>query len=257
MPIVHFPFLSLEFKLNLRPNPTLEAELDVPIIAVDYSNVEALTKALEDNNVHIKEVELIRLADVLKTTKRMISSDWGLPHTEDVPPKLEAQKEFRKTTDLETTCTHMGSQTMVLDIPNKAAAIPGSGNTPVVFIYTADVAKFVVASLDLEKWEQVSYVTGDRVTWNEFLHLAEEAKGTKFDAAYDSTEKLKSGRVAELPGHVSTYDFVPKEAVEFFSSILGLWITEGVFDSRPARTLNNEFPEIETMKVKDILNKAL
>lgn len=64
-----------------------------------------------------------------------------------------------------------------IDIPHKAAAIPGDGNTPVIFTHTTDVAKYVAASLDLEEWDPVSHVIGDRVTWNEFLQLAEEATG--------------------------------------------------------------------------------
>jgi hypothetical protein len=62
---------------------------------VDYSNVESLTKVLEDNDVHTvisaltmlptegspHEIELIHAADASKSTKRMISSDWGKPLT--------------------------------------------------------------------------------------------------------------------------------------------------------------------------------
>lgn len=66
---------------------------------------------------------------------------------------------------------------MVSDIANNAAAIPGSGDVPAVFTHTSDVARFVAASLDLDHWDSVHYVIGDRVTWNEFLRLAEEAKG--------------------------------------------------------------------------------
>lgn len=65
---------------------------------MDYSDVEALTRALEENNIHTvvsalqmleaggsvsREVELIRAADASKTTKRMISSNWGPPNTEE------------------------------------------------------------------------------------------------------------------------------------------------------------------------------
>ena len=73
--------------------------------------------------------------------------------------------------------SHMPNITMILDIPNNAAAIPGSGNVPVIFTHTRDVAKFVAASLDLDTWEPETYVMGDRLTFNELLALAEEAKG--------------------------------------------------------------------------------
>lgn len=66
---------------------------------------------------------------------------------------------------------------MVLDISNDTAAILGSGNVPVTFTHTTDVAKFVAASLDLDKWDPETYVMGDKVTFNQLLSLAEDAKG--------------------------------------------------------------------------------
>lgn len=81
-----------------KADPDLEAKLKTPIIAVDYSDVEGLTRVLEENNVHTvisamtmlhvggsvpREIELMHAADASKTTKRMISSDWGPPHTEE------------------------------------------------------------------------------------------------------------------------------------------------------------------------------
>jgi len=68
----------------------LEVEIGVPIIVVDYSNAEALTKILEGNNVHTiesainmlpikgvkQEIELIGTADASMTTKRIVVSGW-------------------------------------------------------------------------------------------------------------------------------------------------------------------------------------
>ena len=66
---------------------------------------------------------------------------------------------------------------MVLDILNDQAVILESGDVPVVFTHTRDVAKFVAASLDLEKWETETFVMGDKVTFNGLLSLAQDAKG--------------------------------------------------------------------------------
>lgn len=118
----------------------------------------------------------------------------------------------------------------VLDVANKVAAIPGDGNTPVVFTYTFDVARFVIASLDLAEWPEASVVIGDKLTWNEFMKLAEEARGMqllflgslafphganvsvgcKFDVCYNDLEMLKKGQVTELPHHPLAYGFFPK-----------------------------------------------
>lgn len=66
---------------------------------------------------------------------------------------------------------------IAVDMEYKRAVIPGTGNTPVTFTHTLDIAEYVAASLDLPKWELESYVIGDVVTWNEFLSIAEETIG--------------------------------------------------------------------------------
>jgi hypothetical protein len=66
---------------------------------------------------------------------------------------------------------------MLIDMPENMAAIPGDGNKLVTFTHTSDVGKFVAASVDLEKWDCVSVIIGDKVTMNEAVKLAKEAKG--------------------------------------------------------------------------------
>ncbi|KAE9570404.1 Oxidoreductase BOA1 [Colletotrichum fructicola] len=283
--------------LARKANPDLEKEVGASIIVVDYANVEATTKALEDNNVHTvisainmmpppgqvpQEIELIRAADASKTTKRIVSSGWGIPHNESqtkelgsVPNKLKARAFLEnETKDLEYAVVHNGffldywapqaeksnmtPFTLFIDIPNDSAAIPGSGNVPSAFTHTRDVAKFVAAALDLKKWDNDLYIVGDKVTWNEFLKLAEDAKGTKFNVAYDSAEKLKAGQTTELPGQIPAYPFFPKEAYQALAGTFGWWFENGTFDIPPSgkKTLNELFPEIKAWKVKEILDKA-
>ncbi|KAL0938320.1 nmra-like family protein [Colletotrichum truncatum] len=283
--------------LARKANPELEKQVGASILVLDYANVEATTKILEDNNVHTvisainmmpppgqvpQEIELIRAADASKTTKRIITSGWGVPHHEgqindlgSVPHKLKAQAFLKnETKDLEYAVvhngffldywglqaekSHMSPFTLFIDIPNNAAAIPGSGNVPAAFTHTTDVAKFVAAALDLKKWDTDLYIVGDKVTFNEFLQYAEKAKGTKFNVAYDSVEKLKARQPTELPGQIPAYPFLPKEIYQGIASTFGLWFEGGAFDIPPAgtKTLNEVFPEIKTWKVEDILNKA-
>jgi nucleoside-diphosphate-sugar epimerase len=84
-----------------------------------------------------------------------------------------------------------------------AAAIPGDGKMPVTYTYTFDVARFVVAALDLEKWPRELRFVGDELTFNELLEIAEETKGVKSTVAYDDIEGLKASQITELPGHVA------------------------------------------------------
>jgi len=228
----------------------------VPIIPVDFSNVDAIVKVLEEHHIDTvvsaiamhtmgddapNELELIRAADRSRVTKRIISSEWGTDvkeqyvtspknnlqiqlHVTDTLSfsqiglisstlhKVNAKKELEKTTTLEYTRFHNGyfsdywafpkvpsylsRQPLVywIDMENNAAAIPGTGDVPAVFTHTTDLAKFVAASLDLPKWEPDYFVYGDRLTWNEFVRLAEEAKG-----------RLPFYLPTYLPTYLSTY----------------------------------------------------
>lgn len=80
---------------SCQSDDALARKLGVPIIAVDYNNVSGVTSILERHEIHTvistinmrttegepHEVELIRAADASAPTKRMVSSEWGVPST--------------------------------------------------------------------------------------------------------------------------------------------------------------------------------
>lgn len=188
----------------------MEKALGARIVPVDYSNPDSVVTLLQDNNVHTlisalggrsppeQEHSLIQAADRSSVTKRYIPSVWGVKYTPDVSwfsiaaTKLAAFEALEKT-QLEWTVvangffldywgpgikTYLSPMTLVLDVAGKKAAIPGTGDRPIVFTYTGDIGKFTAKLLTLEKWEPVSYIIGDKLTWNEFVKLAEDVKGT-------------------------------------------------------------------------------
>lgn len=69
-------------------------------------------------------------------------------------------------------------------------------------------------------------------------------------------EKLKSGQVTELPGQVPLYQFVPKAALDGLAAAFGLLFDNGDVDMNPQSFLNERFPEIKPLKVKEMLDKA-
>lgn len=77
--------------------------------------------------------------------------------------------------------------------------------------------------------------------------------GKPIEVSYDSIDTLKSGKITELPSHQHAYPFFPKEALQGVLSTFGRWIEEGLFNFQPKKTLNDLFPEVKTMTVKDIL----
>jgi hypothetical protein len=145
---------------------------------------------------------------------------------------------------------------LAIDIANDFAAIPGSGDVPVVFTHTFDVARFAAALVGQPRWEKETWIIGDKLTWNEFLRVAEEARGAKFTVVYDSLDKLKTGQITELPSHPHLYPFFPKEMLRGFFAGFGILFETGVFDFKPSRTLNDDFPEIKARTVKELVFEA-
>ncbi|KAM0247106.1 hypothetical protein ACHAQJ_009961 [Trichoderma viride] len=279
--------------LARRSDDALAIKLGAPIIAVDYTNVPELANTLETYGVHTvistinmrttegepPEIELIRAADASKSTKRMISSEWGIPSTADqskyqvqVARKLRAKEALQAAKTLETTVVYNGyfldyyvspaiktylvPATMFVDMVHNEASIPGAGNTPVVYSHTSDIGELINASLDLERWEPETFISCDKVTLSEFVQFAEAAKGTRFKVSYDTVEDLKAGRWTDLPGQVEAYKSFPKDQFQGFIIHYSLLLEAGAFDLKPEKTLNDMFPEIKTSKVKELLEKA-
>ncbi|QKX56160.1 uncharacterized protein TRUGW13939_03260 [Talaromyces rugulosus] len=218
-------------------------------IAVDYNDIEQLNSALQNNQIHtvisafavkgdslsVSQMNLIKAAAKSNTTKRFIPSGvdflflilQGCSQCSSTTRRLLPGNGRASKYGLEWTVFHTGifldyfggsslksylqPNVFVVDIQNKVAGIPGDGDALVTFTYTFDLVRFVVASLDLEKWDEESRVVGDEMSWNDFVGLAEETRGSKFEVHYDSVDKLKRFEITELPGHMPLYDNFPRK----------------------------------------------
>ncbi|KAI1335832.1 NAD(P)-binding protein [Xylariaceae sp. FL0016] len=279
--------------LSRQRDPELEITIGARILSTDYASVEILAHLLEDNKIHTvisalsfrnqgntpPDVQLVLAADASKTTKRYIANNWGVPIKEGdevrMAPmafKVEALKAAKQAKDLEYVSfytgffldywgmpvvkSHMRPAVMVIDIAHGAAAIPGDGNTPVAFTHTSDVARYVSAALDLEKWESGYNLSADKVTWKKFLALAENACGTEFKVTYDDAEKLKAGQVTELPTQVNAGLFATEDAYRKLLAATHLRMDSGMFDFDEGRKARDAFPSITPKTVKSLLEEA-
>ncbi|KAM6527593.1 hypothetical protein FALCPG4_008649 [Fusarium falciforme] len=273
-----------------RKVPTVtESEINASVIAVDYNNIDALASILETHQVQIvisaidtlngsaPELSLIQAAEKSATTKRYVSSFWAHDYPDEFKeyffarPKYDALKVL-DATSLEYTAfrigwfidyyvapyvkSHIRPEGLFVDMENNAAAIPGSGTAPAVFTHSLDVARFVVAYLQLPKWEKSAYILGDRLTWNEFVQIAEDVKGVKFRVTYDSESSLEAGEITELPAHRRLYEHVPKERIQTILSIYGRDFAMGGFNFDPPLLVNDLFPSIKAKTVRELVEEA-
>ncbi|RSL57706.1 hypothetical protein CEP53_006377 [Fusarium sp. AF-6] len=266
-----------------------EKQIGAKILPVNYADVDGLTKVLEDNNIETiistlntmgvaePELNLIAAADRAKSTKRFVPSIWGAKYTQEISDSFPiAKAKLAVTAALEKTSleytswltgyfadyyiaphipSHMTILRVVIDMENNAAAIPGTGDVPVAFTYTVDLAKFVAASLSLPKWQPETYLTGDKLTWNQLLQLAETAKGTKFSVTYDPVDSLKEGKVSELPSHAVMYGFLPKEQLQGILATFGLMFEAGLFNLEGPSVVQ-DFPDNKVRTMKELLTEA-
>ncbi|KAF4784193.1 hypothetical protein HER10_EVM0005256 [Colletotrichum scovillei] len=252
-------------------------EIGACILPVDYSSVDNIARVLEENDVHTVISTLNNMASAA-ATKRYVPSIWGAKfrreYAEEMPiirPKILIIDALEKT-NLEFSAwypgyfadyyvcppleSHLTSMAMVVDVVNNKAGIPGSGDVPVAMTFTSDLAKFVAAALTLPKWEQETYLVGDKLTWNQLVELAEAVKGVKFDVSHDSIETLKAGKVTKLPRHRSPYPYISDEQLQPMFAILGLMFERGVFDLRVETSITQDFPDLKLRSMKELLEEA-
>ncbi|KAK9449217.1 uncharacterized protein V1518DRAFT_417426 [Limtongia smithiae] len=259
------------------------------VYVVDYNDIDALAQILRDNAVEIvisaiqvsgpeagaSEQNLVNAAVKADSVVRFVSSDWGIPFPADqsewTPQHIAraATRELLATTSLEWTTfhigyiadyfgipyieTHMSPLVINIDIANKAAAIPGTGNDLIAFTYSHDVAKFVEAALNLPHWDDELFCYGDRCTLNQVVKLAQGATASAFAVTYDSVEKLRAGQISELPSHYTAYPYFPKPVLQMVFAKFGTYVVSGLFNFPEDKCLNNIFPEINTKSVKEIV----
>lgn len=116
------------------------------------------------------------------------------------------------------------------------ADLPGDGKAKVTFTDMRDVARFVVAALDLEVWPEELYMYGSVMSWIEALAVVERVQGRKFLVRENPVEELKAG--FEDPGK------------RFYNQVR-LALTKG-WDVGE-HYLNAQFPAIEPVTVESFV----
>jgi hypothetical protein len=172
--------------------------------------------------------------------------------------------------------THLPPMSFAVDMASRKAAIPGTGEEPMAFIYSYDMAKFVKAFLEVDDWEETTFCYGEKITWNVFIQTAEEVTGrflsysphgriglqltcgllgTPFEVVYDSAEKLANFQVTELPSHKREHaaSKMPSAVARQLLALLGHWTTQGQFDIPIEKSLNKRFLDIKPLTIRDVL----
>ncbi|KAJ4288921.1 hypothetical protein N0V90_011262 [Kalmusia sp. IMI 367209] len=185
----------------------------LPTIKVDYNDIDSLTTVLEGNGINtvfcafaisgtslkISQMNLIKASSAASTVARFVPTSYSIDYPREgvqiLPPLqdyFDCLDELAKT-NLEWSVvlngifldyysgppikSYLAPNAFAIDMENNEAAIPGTGDEMITFTHTFDVAKFLVAALDLDVWPRALRISGDEITFNEFVKLAQEIKG--------------------------------------------------------------------------------
>ncbi|UPL00051.1 hypothetical protein LCI18_010985 [Fusarium solani-melongenae] len=217
------------YVLSRKDRPSQGA---VNYLRVDYDDPDAIAKAFEEAGVNIvicaisvvnpeanqSQKNLILAAEKSATTERFVISSFDMLHVkEDIELSPLARYTFEAIDELEKTQltytriangwfldyygmphwkTHLEPWINVMNVEKKWAVIPGDGNVKASFITSQDMSRFVARLMDLEKWNKVSPIFANTLSFSELVEMAEKARGCKFRVANDSLEKLQSGKIS-------------------------------------------------------------
>lgn len=85
----------------------------------------------------------------------------------------------------------------VVNMRNGTVDLPGDGSTRFVVTDTRDVARFVVAALELEVWPEELGMRGSILSWNEAVAIVQRVQRRKFLVKENSVAELEVG--CEVP----------------------------------------------------------
>ncbi|KAK2671639.1 Short-chain dehydrogenase/reductase SDR [Fusarium oxysporum f. sp. vasinfectum] len=208
------------FILSRQTSEEGEKEIGARFLQVDYSDIHNIKTLLEHHKIDtvisalsakaigLYEMNLAVASEKSNVTTRYIPSIWGIKYPASSPlpfgPPKAAVMDFLKTTDLEYSAWYTGffidyyvspplkspldHWTVFIDIANRTAALPGSGDVPVAMSYTMDVAKFVAGSLSLPKWERETLIYNDKLTMNQYVQVVEESFLAAFGILFETGE---------------------------------------------------------------------
>lgn len=219
----------------------------VPVLAVDYSDVDSTAATLQKHNIGTiisalslfteevgeAQMRLIQAAINSNVVKRFVPSEFAFNYLRpglrdfhdaaqmrmDAADKLrDSHVEFTRfvfgwildTWNPVSAKTNMPPMTWVVDFPNRKARIPGDGTKSITVMHSHDIGKYIAALLDEEKaWPEMSAFAGDKVSFNEMVEMAERVTGMMVPAC--NTIEVADARMTGQKFEVS---FEPIERLE-------------------------------------------
>ncbi|PLB47604.1 NAD(P)-binding protein [Aspergillus steynii IBT 23096] len=266
-----------------RPNTA-----DITYLAVNYDDVPSTSAALESANIDTVicaismlseessavQHKLISACASSTPTRRFVVSSFDIyfneQHISTVPAakwQYDALDALAKT-DLEYTRvvngffldyygmphwkTHLKPWTNSVSVAGKWAVIPGDGTSKGNFITSQDLGRFVARMMDLPRWNKLTTIVGEELTFLQIVEAAERVRGEKFRVIYESMENLADGKISfpefpEADYGLSTEQW--EKALAGIHHLAGMNVALVPTDD----PLNKHFPDLKLTTVSEVI----
>lgn len=128
----------------------------------------------------------------------------------------------------------------ILNMKAGTADLPGDGTTRFCITDTNDVARYILASLNLDSWPEISGMRGDVKSFKEIIAIAERVQGRKF-LSKETTKAGLQNQIENTPA-TSFYNQVRMRLVEDEWALV-------------PDTLNSLIPAIRPVTVEEYVEK--
>lgn len=126
----------------------------------------------------------------------------------------------------------------IFNVKSGTADIPGDGSSLVTFTEIHDICRFIVASVDLDRWDEINGTVGQTLSFNDVVDIIESVTGRKVLRKTNSKEEMEKS--AQDP------------AKRFYEQVrLALLDDGGVVPD----TLNKKLPTIQPVSVREFVEK--
>ncbi|KAF2148478.1 NAD-P-binding protein [Myriangium duriaei CBS 260.36] len=127
----------------------------------------------------------------------------------------------------------------IINMTAGTADMAGDGSAKMCLTETSDIARFIIAALDLKTWPEISGMRGDVKSLQELVNIAEKVQGRRF--------LIKENSPAAMREFANT---MPEK--RFYNQVR-IKLTEGW--GMVPDTLNKEFPEIKPVTAEEYVEK--
>lgn len=262
---------------------------DVSLVEVDYSNVQALTSALQGVDVVLSFVadgpaqKALISAAVAAGVRRFAPNEWALSssarepaaeYKDEILAYLRNLNSERKVLEYSLfqpgvflnlavwprkSAEHLYITCIGIDVEGGRALMVEDGSQRISFTTIQDTGRMVAAAVDYEgEWPEIGGIAGETIEYCQLLDKLEQYSGKKMTRHTLKIESLKKGKFTSPWLPPWRHPIIP----EFLSNLVAKkvmtewWLAGSTGDAAVNEAWNKLLPDVKLTRIDEFLRKV-